>query len=57
MSMEHPIEMKPKKFLRGRPKLSKKIQEHPHKVKIERDMHGQSWTIFEKIHEANIDQT
>ena len=40
--MEDPIEMKPKGLFKGYLKLSKKVQEHPLRVKIEGDIHCQS---------------
>ena len=40
--MKDPTEMKPKGLLIEHPKISKKVQEHPLRVKIEGDMYCQS---------------
>ena len=52
--MEDPIEMKPKGLFKVHPKLSKKSKITPLRVKIEGDMHCESWPFLKNCQKSTI---
>ena len=57
MNKEDPIEMKPKRSLRGHPKHSKKSKNTLIRLKLREICIVKVGQFLKKMHEANIDQT